>query len=102
MSVRERQLELLKRNEMGLRRVPELTGPMRLALEAIELCNGRPLSEARFRRHADGDGVSVVQFSPRVLKRLICEGLIEVMGLAPAVYRLTKPGRVARSLGARS
>jgi hypothetical protein len=53
--------------------------------------------EARFRRHADG--VSVVQFSPRVLKRLICEGLIEVMGLGPAVYRLTKPGRVARSLG---
>jgi hypothetical protein len=37
----ERQLELLKRNEMGLRRVPELTDAMRLALEAIELCSGR-------------------------------------------------------------
>ena len=38
----------------------------------------------------------------RVLKRLITEGLIEVMGLGPAVYRVTKLGRMARSLGVRS
>jgi hypothetical protein len=79
-------------------RVPELTLPMRIALEAIELCAGEPFCGRQFRRPW-GD--------PYQIRRGFCanrygRGLIEVMGLGPAVYRLTKLGRVARSLGVRS
>src|SRR5215472_2574028 len=75
------------------RRVPELTVAMRLALAAIELCGGGPLSERRFNHPGGGPPYEV---SARVLRRLIREGLIEVMGASPAVYRVTYLGRMAR------
>ena len=34
----------------------------------------------------------------RVLRRLIADGLVEVLALSPAVYRVTKLGLVARRL----
>ena len=79
-------------------RVPELTLPMRIALEAIELCAGEPFCGRQFRR----PGGDPYQITARILRKLLREGLIGVMGLGPAVYRLTKLGRVARSLGVRS
>jgi hypothetical protein len=42
--------------------------------------------------------VAAYEVDARVLKRLIREGLIEVMGLGPAVYRVTKLARLARSM----
>jgi hypothetical protein len=83
----------------GLRAVPRLTVPMRVALEAIVLADGLPLVERDFVRAGERWRLSASRSNVRVLKRLLAEGLIEVMGLGPAVYRLTKLGRVARSLG---
>ena len=34
----------------------------------------------------------------RVLRRLIADGLVEVMGLSPAAYRVTKLGMIAMRL----
>ena len=76
-------------------RVPELTLPMRMALEAIELCAGEPFCGRQFRR----PGGDPYQITAGILRKLLREGLIEVMGLGPAVYRLTKLGRVARGRG---
>jgi hypothetical protein len=76
-------------------RVPALTEAMRLALEAVELAGGGVLCEPRVSRSGGGEAYEV---DARVLKRLIREGLIEVMGLAPAVYRVMKLGRLARSM----
>jgi hypothetical protein len=90
----ERQLEMLTPRE-GLRRIPELTEPMRLALTAIELCGGLPLAVRRLSRVGSSEPYEV---DARVLKRLIRERLIEVVSLAPAVYRVTKLGRIAHSL----
>ena len=90
-----RQGELLRGAGEGLRRVPELTEAMRLALAAIEIAGCRPLSEQRFRFPGDNGEYEV---SAVVLQRLIRKGLIEVMGLGPAVYRVTKLGRLARSM----
>ena len=75
-------------------RVPALTEAMRLALEAVELAGGGALCERRVSRPGGGEAYEV---DARVLRRLIREGLIEVMGLAP-VYRVTKLGRLARSM----
>jgi len=86
---------LLRGAGEGLRRVPELTEAMRLALAAIEIAGCRPLSEQRFRFPGDNGEYEV---SAVVLQRLIRKGLIEVMGLGPAVYRVTKLGRLARSM----
>ena len=78
----------------GLRKVPGLTLEMRLALDAVELCGGRAFCERSFVLFWGGG----YRVKSRVLKRLITEGLIEVMGLGPAVYRVTTLGRIARSL----
>jgi hypothetical protein len=97
--MRSRQLELeglrLRGAGEGLRKVPELTLAMRIALEAIELCAGEPFCGRQFRR----PGGDPYQITAGILRKLLREGLIEVMELGPAVYRLTKLGRVARSLG---
>src|SRR6516165_428455 len=79
----ERQGELLRGPGEELRRVPEVTWEMHVHLAAIELAAGRPLCEVRF---GNGEGT---EWRPDagVLRRLIREGLIEVMGLGPAVYR---------------
>ena len=78
-------------------RVPELSDAMRLALQWLEVLGGRPLSEhPNFRREDEAERRSI---RPVVLKKLIRLGLIEVMGLSPARYRVTKLGKVARSLG---
>jgi len=90
----ERQLELLRGGREGLRRVPELSDAMRLTLTAVELCAGAPLWQRRFRRPGR-EGYIV---SPRALKRCIREGLVEVVSLAPAVYRVTRLGAIARKL----
>ena len=91
----DRQLEF----DRWLRhRVPRLTDAMRVGLKAVELAGGRPLCEMCFQH----DGRNGYEVSAPVLKRLLRLRLIEVMGLGPAVYRLTKLGRVARSLGVRS
>ena len=81
-------------------RVPDLSDAMRLALQWLEVLGGRPLSEhPNFRREDEAERRSI---RPVVLKKLIREGLIEVMGLSPARYRVTKLGKFARSLGVRS
>ena len=70
---------------------------MRLALQWLEMLEGRPLCEhLNFRRMDEAERRSI---RPVVLKRLIREGLIEVMGLSPARYRVTKLGKVARVWG---
>jgi hypothetical protein len=38
----------------------------------------------------------------RILRSLLRKGCIQVMAMSPAKYRVTKLGRVARSLGVRS
>jgi len=78
--------------------VPALTEAMRLALEAVELAGGGALCERRVSRPVGGEAYEV---DARILKQLIREGLIEVMGLAPAVYRVTKLGRLARKAAGR-
>ena len=86
-------------DRFGLRGVPRLTVGMREVLEAVERCEGRPLSEVRFTRRGREWRVDT-RMMRRVMKRLLREGLIEVMGLGPAVYRLTKPeGWAAQALG---
>jgi hypothetical protein len=90
----ERDLADLRREEGRFARVPGLTLEMRLALDAVELCGGRAFCERSFVLFGGGG----YRVKSRVLKRLIREGLIEVMGLGPAVYRVTKLGRIARSL----
>ena len=80
--------------------VPELTEAMRLALQWIDWLEGRPLCEhLHFRRMDQAERRSI---SAPVLRKLIRLGLVEVMGLAPGRYRVTKLGKVARSLGVRS
>jgi hypothetical protein len=76
-------------------RAPRLTEAMRLALAAVELCGGGPLSARRFSRPGGGGAYRV---EARVLRRLIREGLVQVMSLQPAVYRVTRLGRLARRL----
>src|SRR5262245_39441710 len=75
------------------RPLPELTEGMRLALIAIELAAGRPLCEVKFAR-PDGE----VGYKARSveLRKLLRKGLIAVVSLSPAVYRITKLGRIAR------
>jgi hypothetical protein len=90
----ERDLADLRREEGRFARVPRLTLEMRLALDTVELCGGRAFCERSFVLFGGGG----YRVKSRVLKRLIREGLIEVMGLGPAVYRVTKLGRIARSL----
>ena len=97
---------LLMNPQLGLsprsvpQRVPELTEAMRLALQWIEWLEGRPLCEhLHFRRMDEAERRSI---SAPVLRKLIRLGLVEVMGLAPGRYRVTKLGKVARSLGVRS
>jgi hypothetical protein len=77
------------------RRIPVLTEGMRLTIAAIDLAGGRPLSEARFNRAGGGEDYAV---QTRVLRDLLSKGLIEVVSLGPAVYRVTKLGRLARSM----
>ena len=43
-----------------------------------------------------------VRISSRVLRSLIRQRCVEVMAMSPAQYRVTKLGKVARSLGVRS
>ena len=81
------------------RRLPLLTAQQRLVLAAIVLAAGRPLSEVSMRE------VGVMRdFDVRgwkrggVFKRLLAMGLIEVVSLSPAVYRVTRLGRLTRSL----
>src|SRR5262249_14553207 len=57
---------------------------------------GRWCEHLNFRRMDEAERRSI---RPVALKRLIREGLIEVMGLSPARYRVTKLGKAARSLG---
>ena len=71
--------------------LPALTEDMRLVLDAIVICDGIALCDCSFTRGGVRYGISV-----HVLKHLLRDGLIEVMGLSPAVYRLTKLGRLAR------
>ena len=59
------------------------------------MCGGEPFCGRQFRR----PGGDPYQITAGILRKLLREGLIEVMALGPAVYRLTKLGRVARSLG---
>ena len=81
-------------------RVPESTEAMQLALQWIEWLERRPLREhLHFRRMDESERRSI---SAPVLRKLIRLGLVEVMGLAPERYRVTKLGNVARSLGVRS
>ena len=78
-------------------RVPDLSDAMRLALQWLEMLECRPLCEhPNFRQMDEAERRSI---RPVVLKRLIREGLIEVMGLSPARYRVTKLGKVARVRG---
>ena len=92
----ERDVERLRRDEGRFARVPDLTVPMRLVLEAIELCNGLPLSEVGLSRIGGGVWRIGLKNRKRVLRRLLAEGLIEVMGASPAVYRVTTLGKITR------
>ena len=100
--VRRRRLEadgaLLRGAGEGLRRVPRLTEGRELVLEAIEL-GGGIITERDFRHVSYGSVWRIGEKNrKRVLRRLIGEGLIEVMGASPAVYRVTALGRLARRL----
>ena len=88
------QLGMFGKPRLG--RLPELTIPMLIALRAIELAGGRPLHAVRFRHPGDGKDYRV---STAVLRHLIRDGLIEVMGVAPAVYRVTRLGGGRRGGG---
>ena len=70
--------------------VPRLTAREWRALQHLEVIAGYPLTQT-------GVGIST-----GILRRLIRAGCIQVMGLSPARYRVTKLGKVARSLGVRS
>ena len=81
----------------GLRRIPRLSMAERLALEAILLAGGRSLSEVEFSGVNGGVGYCALWWKQAgVLRGLIREGLVEVMSLGPAVYRVTKLGEIAR------
>jgi hypothetical protein len=77
-------VEPLRREEGRFARVPELTRSGRLVLDAIALCDGRALSEVEFAR-PDGREFKWPKELPRVLRRLIAAGLIEVTAIQPAV-----------------
>ena len=84
-------------DEAGLRRVPSLSAGMMAMIDGIEAAGGRPFSQVRFLRR--GVAYEIEDRSrKRILVRLLREGLIEVMGLSPAVYRVTELGRLARRL----
>ena len=81
-------------------RLPRLDGEAVLMLMAVWLAGGRALSEVHFRRA--GGGRWYLDWGKghgrRILRRLIRERLIEVVGLSPARYRLTRLGRIVREL----
>ena len=92
----ERELEF-ERWQRG--RVPRLTAGMRVMMAAVELAGSRPVSEVRFGRTQDRRAwVAGERKAKRVLRELIGLGLIEVMSLSPARYRVTRLGRLAREL----
>jgi hypothetical protein len=97
-------VEIFPGGREGLRRIPKLTTPERLVLDAILVSIGGEFDLGRFKYLGWDHRYRGKRLRPnrRILRQLLKEGLIEVMGLGPAVYRLTKPGRVARSLGVRS
>ena len=84
-------------DEAGLRRVLWLSAGMMAMIDGIEAAGGRPISEVRFLRggrpYEIGD-----RSRKRILVRLLRAGLIEVVGLGPSVYRVTRLGAIARRL----
>ena len=83
-------------------RLPKISAAERLAMVAIELCRGRPLSAVKFRLATEGEEWRALWrrrgMAKRLLRRLIDAGLIEVVSLGPAVYRVTRLGRLTRRL----
>ena len=69
--------------------IPRLTGAQYRALQLIEY--GWPEGSSHEAR-----------IETRILRELIRTRCIQVMGVSPARYRVTKLGKVARSLGVRS
>jgi hypothetical protein len=84
--------QVFRRLEPRLVEIPRLTGTQWRLLGDLELVGCRAL---------EGRGWRVGRARARVLRELIRMRLIEVMGVQPAVYRVTRLGRVARSLGVR-
>ena len=84
-------------DRVGLREVPRLSAGMMAMIDGIEAAGGRPFGELRFLQH--GRPYLIEDRSrKRILVRLLHERLIEVVGLSPAVYRVTELGRLARRL----
>ena len=93
----DRQLEF---ERWRRRRLPQLTDPMRVMLRAIDLAGGDGLSAGNFRRPGGQAWHCVFGkgHGARVLRRLLALGLIEVMGVSPARYRVTRLGRLTVGL----
>ena len=88
---------MIDRSEAALRRVPRLSVGMVAMIDGIEAAGGRPFSELKFLRR--GVPYEIEDRSrKRILVRLLRQGLIEVVGLSPAVYRVTRLGGIARRL----
>ena len=80
-----------------MRRVPRLRVGMAAMIDGVELAAGAPFSRLRFT--LGGRPYEIDDRSrKRILVRLLHARLIEVVGLSPAVYRVTRLGKVARRL----
>ena len=80
-------------------RYPRLSEGMRRVLDAIELSPGGLLSEVNFRRYGGGGPWSASnRETKRLLRGLIELGLVEVMGISPGRYRVTRLGKLTRGL----
>ena len=88
----ERQVEFERWRK---KRLLKLTLTQRLALEAVELSGGASFYQREVRFVIGGKSYRV---TAGVLRFLIREGLVEVQALGPARYRVTRLGRLTRSL----
>ena len=89
------------------KRLPKITDEQRVVMIAIDLAYGRPLSVVgfrmvaggkRWRRPAAGQQWRSKYNGAKALRVLLARGLIEVVSLGPAVYRVTRLGRLTRRL----
>ena len=103
-AVMERQAEF---ERWRRKRLPEITEEQRAVMTAIELACGRPLSLVgfrmvaggkRWRRVASGADWRSKLDGAKAVRCLVRRGLMEVVGLGRAVYRVTRLGRLTRGL----
>lgn len=81
------------------RALPRLTAEQRVLMAAIDLAGGRPLCEVEL-RHPDGREYTFTEWGEgqrvTAFRRLIRDGLVEVVSMGPAVYRVTRLGQAMR------